>query len=144
MLDLEALDMQDGPLDGPSIQWVSDLDGLLGQGAVLNFPTSRLRQGYHTITATATDSLGLTNVAVVHLFALVQPPPQLSLLISGAQGYVTWPSSYTNDYVLQVSGVPNGGWTTLTNAPIVLDQLQGLPVNPSASAQRFYRLLLRP
>ncbi len=142
-LDVEASDMQDGDLSGSSVEWRSDLDGPLGQGTVLNFPASRLRQGYHTITATAVDSKGLTNVAVVHIFALVQPPPRLSLVESGGQAYVFWPSSYTNEYVLQTS-VDLSAWSSVTDTPTIVGDQQGFPLGVLSGGPRFFRLVFKP
>jgi hypothetical protein len=53
-----------------SVTWSSDLQGDLGRGA----PTVKLQPGSHTITATVTDSLGLTSTATVHLQVEAIPP----------------------------------------------------------------------
>ena len=96
-LDAFVHDPQDGPLDGGSVPWVSSLDGLLGHGAVLNFEASALSEGSHHITATATDSAGLTNCAPVQKYILSAPPPPLSInLIGNDHADITWPSSVTN------------------------------------------------
>lgn len=64
-LSANAEDREDGPLDGQSVQWVSDLDGALGAGASLQFLASDLTEGQHTITVTATDSEGAMTAALV-------------------------------------------------------------------------------
>jgi hypothetical protein len=102
-----------------------------------------LTQGYHTITVSATDSEGLTNAAVVHVYALLQPQPELTIQVLGTQAYLFWPSSYTNSYALQSSAGLSSGWTTVTNKPVVSDQLQGVPVDISTGT-RFFRLMLQP
>ncbi len=53
-----ATDIEDGPLSGPSVQWVSDLIGPLGNGLSL---TVALDPPYtHQITCIATDSDAMT------------------------------------------------------------------------------------
>ncbi len=52
-----AIDTEDGDLSG-SLSWQSDRDGPLGTGGSITVPLST--GGAHTITATATDSGGLT------------------------------------------------------------------------------------
>ena len=49
-------DPDDGYLESAAIQWISDLDGLLGNGDEL--PTTALSEGTHVVTFTATDSDG--------------------------------------------------------------------------------------
>ncbi len=58
-----ASDDQDGPLTGNSLAWTSDVDGTMGTGSV--FQISTLSLGAHTITLTATDSLGATGTASI-------------------------------------------------------------------------------
>ena len=55
VLEAVALDAEDGVLDGASVAWSSDRDGVLGTRRLLS---ARLTEGLHTITATATDSDG--------------------------------------------------------------------------------------
>lgn len=56
-----AMDNQDGPLEGASLQWTSDREGPLGEGGTVH--TSLFELGWHTITLTARNSLGLTATA---------------------------------------------------------------------------------
>lgn len=59
-----AYDLQDGWLrSDAALVWSSDLDGVLGSGEVLNLHS--LSAGQHTITLSATNSLGLTATADV-------------------------------------------------------------------------------
>jgi hypothetical protein len=53
-----ASDVEDGDVTA-SLSWVSDIDGTIGSGG--SFSRSDLSVGVHTITATATDSGGLTS-----------------------------------------------------------------------------------
>ncbi len=147
-LDASANDLQDGVLSGTNVQWYSDRDGALGGGTILTFNARKLSEGYHTITVAATDSAGLTNSAVTHLFALHYPPPQLSMVISAAQTNATlsWPSYYTN-YVLQSGVNLASGWTTITNNPpsagYQTTYMQTVQVGLS-KGNSFYRLMLQP
>jgi hypothetical protein len=60
-----ASDPTDGTLTGASLVWRSDLDGMLGTGAMV--VTTLAHVGTHTITLTATDSLQLSASAQIHL-----------------------------------------------------------------------------
>jgi ELWxxDGT repeat protein len=57
-----ANDPQDGDLSA-NIEWVSNLDGLFGTGASIS--TDTLSVGFHTITATVTDSDGYSTSAQI-------------------------------------------------------------------------------
>ncbi len=60
-LQASASDVEDGDVSA-SLTWSSSLSGALGSGASL---TTTLLEGVHTITATATDSLGRTGSATL-------------------------------------------------------------------------------
>jgi len=64
-----ATDREDGVLPSQSLSWESSLDGFLDVGAQLE-PTD-LSPGYHVLTLTAEDSLGLTGQAQIGI--LVDP-----------------------------------------------------------------------
>jgi hypothetical protein len=51
-----GIDLEDGNLDGSSLQWDSNRDGPLGSGPSLVLPS--LSKGLHVITLTGTDSDG--------------------------------------------------------------------------------------
>ena len=153
VLEAAAWDMQDGLLGGTNVQWKSDRDGALGSGAMLTFDATQLSEGRHTITATATDSAGLTNSAVTHVLELQYAPPQLSLqftpatnefgIFFPASATLTWPSYYTN-YVLQSSTSLTSGWAAVTNPPPQLNGYeQSLNVGVS-NAHTFFRLVFQP
>jgi hypothetical protein len=65
----QATDSVDGDLSAV-IGWSSDLDGALGTGAVV---TTALSEGTHTVTATVTDSDGLSDAVQISL-GVIQPP----------------------------------------------------------------------
>jgi hypothetical protein len=68
-LQAMALDELDGRLDD-DIEWTSDRDGPLGQGAIL---APVLSEGSHAITASVVDSDGLTGADQIDI--TVSPPP---------------------------------------------------------------------
>jgi YD repeat-containing protein len=70
-----ASDLNDGDL-GASIVWSSNLEGTLGVGASLQSPV--LRVGAHVVTASVTDSEGLTSSATMQV-SVGQFPPQLRI-----------------------------------------------------------------
>ncbi len=57
----EATDIEDGALDGNSLEWWSNRNGVLGHGAEIL--AEALETGRHTITLTATDSDGKKGTA---------------------------------------------------------------------------------
>ncbi len=56
LLAADALDLQDGVLDGKSLSWFSSLDGALGTGSQIS--TQFLSPGDHTITVSTLNSAG--------------------------------------------------------------------------------------
>ncbi len=66
-----ATDPQDDSLSGESIVWRSSLQGRLGAGPAIS---AALEPGLHEITATATNSRGLSDVAKVEVRAVAVPP----------------------------------------------------------------------
>ena len=138
-LEATADDLQDGPLDGSSVQWSSSRDGLLGYGAVLNLEAGALSEGVHVITVTATDAEGLSSSAQVTIQVLRQPPPALAIQLNGSQIQLSWSSSVTN-YVLEgTTSLSSTNWTTMTNLPVAADITQTVTKNLS-NTNWFFRL----
>ncbi|MCP3960810.1 MAG: DNRLRE domain-containing protein, partial [bacterium] len=80
-----ASDPEDGDLTA-GLTWTSDLDGVIGSGG--SFSTSALSLGTHTITASVTDSGGLSAVDVITV-TVTLPPVQIVLTsIGGEDGWV--------------------------------------------------------
>ncbi len=74
-----AMDAEDGVLT-PGVSWTSNLDGALGMGGSL---TSVLRDGVHTVTASASDSGGRSGSAAI----TVTVAPQASTSTVASIGY---------------------------------------------------------
>ena len=71
-----ADDVEDGYLT-TSIEWTSDLDGVLGTAGSLQLTT--LSEGTHTITAAVTDAGGLTGSDTVTITIVVNQPPVVDI-----------------------------------------------------------------
>lgn len=67
-----ASDIEDGILTGARVQWLSNRDGVLGQGLTLDTPS--LSPGHHTITVVATDFDGMSTEASVDILITAAPP----------------------------------------------------------------------
>ncbi len=88
-----AIDLEDGDLTA-GLTWSSDLDGVIGSGG--GFSTSTLSLGPHTITASVTDSGGLTAVAAISLTVKL-PPVQVTLTSIGSEDGWVRESSENSD-----------------------------------------------
>ncbi len=64
MLTGLASDVEDGDISS-NIQWVSDIDGVIGSGGLIN--TSSLSIGTHQIVAIVTDSAGISDLETIVL-----------------------------------------------------------------------------
>ena len=108
-----ATDAEDGTLSG-SLSWSSSLDGALGTGA--SVATSTLSVGTHTVTASVTDSGGLSGSGVVSVtITAVGGCSDEVDFESGAAGWTNSPSSTcsTGSFVVGTPTlVVNGGVTT--------------------------------
>ncbi|MBU1219964.1 hypothetical protein KKF34_04175 [Myxococcota bacterium] len=76
-----ATDAEDGTLDASSLEWSSDIDGVIGNGSPLE--VSDLSDGTHLITVSATDSDGSTTSEQVHIVINTRFP----ILIEWMTGY---------------------------------------------------------
>lgn len=108
-----------GLLDEGSLQWVSDRDGLLGNGAIFN--TASLSVGLHEINLVADDGHGQTVIGQVIVTVVSTPndlPPQSNALSAGPDLVFLYPNA----------GIPSG--------KIYLDNLNlggNLPWNVTSS-----------
>jgi hypothetical protein len=71
----------------------------------------------------------------------VSPAPVLSI---AKKVFVAWPSGTATNWVLQAASSPNANdWSSVTNAPVVLDGQPGVVLDSGAS-QQFFRFLYLP
>ena len=104
-----ATDNEDGNLTA-SLSWSSDLDGVIGSGG--SFSTTTLSAGIHTITASVTDSAGLTGsagiVVIVNGTSNTAPVVSISAPANGssvAQGtLITFTGSANDAEDLDIGG----------------------------------------
>ena len=87
VLEASVDDAEDGTLAPASVQWRSDRDGALGEGARLLRRADTLSEGVHTLTVRATDSGGAGTERSVRLtvrrIAAPPPPPPASTYAFG-------------------------------------------------------------
>ena len=67
VVEAVAYDMEDGLVPSSHIVWGSSIDGSLGAGRYLVLSAADLTAGSHTLTVTATDSLGVSASASVDI-----------------------------------------------------------------------------
>ncbi len=129
-----ASDTEDGSLTA-NLSWTSSLDGAIGSGGAFS---TVLSVGIHTVTASVTDSGGLSGSDVVSVTVQATAPTSGSLLLSevlydtsGSDDTLEWIEIYNNDTVaIDLSGfsLGNGGLAYTSG----LMQLSGL-IQPGAT-----------
>jgi hypothetical protein len=89
----QVYDVDLGTLDGSSLQWVSDRDGVLGNGSMLS--TASLSQGLHEVNLVADDGHGQTTIDQV-IVIVVSTPNDLPLapdaLLAGPEIVFLYPA----------------------------------------------------
>lgn len=105
------------------INWTSDIDGDFGSGTSID---ATLSIGTHAVTASSTDSDGLTTSATVDVSftALISGPPNILLIIADDMG-IDASSSYD---VGGESKAPTPTLDTLANEGIVFDNVWANPL----------------
>jgi len=73
-------DFEDGVLNGSSLVWNSDIDGLIGYGSQLYLPAKSLSLGSHMITLTAVDSDGKEASTSVMVNVQDKNSPQVTII----------------------------------------------------------------
>ncbi len=97
-----ATDTQQGNM-AASIIWTSQLAGQIGTGG--SFSTTALGSGTHVVTATVTDSGGLTGAASVTISVVGAPAaPSNCLATAITQGFaqVTWTDNSNNELTFEI------------------------------------------
>lgn len=67
-------DLEDGRLEDASLQWRSNIDGIIGEGRIANVSGRILSRGDHIITLSVTDSDGATSEVLVEI-EITAPSP---------------------------------------------------------------------
>ncbi|PKD44764.1 choice-of-anchor L domain-containing protein [Rhodohalobacter barkolensis] len=83
-----ASDLEDGQLEGSSLEWRSDVDGFLGNGSVLQLVGSTLSRGIHNVTLKATDMDGAYAETSVKLEITAPSPTTTVSTRPGVQGTI--------------------------------------------------------
>ncbi len=75
VFDASVHDPEDGDLDGAQVQWSSDRDGSIGEGARITRRADLLSEGTHVITVRAIDADGASTSAQVsiHVQRVAEP-----------------------------------------------------------------------
>jgi len=137
VLQASAYDTEDGVLT--NIVWASSLDGALGSGELVVRDATTLTEGTHVLTATATDSGGLTNAATVSVTIYRDNPPLLNIALNNPNVLLWWSTNSTNYHLQRALSLP-GSWSDVTNSTsIVSNQVQ--VTLPASGAAKFYRLI---
>jgi len=132
VLDGSGVDLEDGALVGSSLTWKSTRNGQLGSGERLEFNTSMLKEGKHTITLMARDSAGATAVTSISLTVARNPgliPAILNLYPPEVGAVVEFDA--TNKTVTEGVRVANDGdsnlnWTATTqDSWVTVDKSSG-------------------
>ena len=88
-----ASDPEDGVLGGPSLTWISSLDGQLGTGSSLN--VERLSPGLHRILLQAVDIQGAAAVDSITIIFSSPPVVEITSPADGAQFPIGAPVSFS-------------------------------------------------
>lgn len=118
-----ANDTQDGNLSG-ALGWTSSINGTIGSGA--SFSTSALSVGTHTITASVTDSGGLTGSASISItITSNQSPPNAPgrpsfTNLGGGSGRINWADNSNNESGFRIERQKRVGssWTNATTVTV--------------------------
>ncbi len=121
-LEGSASDLEDGLLQGAALVWRSSVDGALGSGTPA---MATLTQGVHTLTLTATDSMGATGTASVTVSvnaannqpptATITSPTSMQTVFQGTALTFIGTGQDPEDGVLMGSGL---AWSSSLDGPL--------------------------
>ena len=96
--------------------------------------------GFRTSTNAAFDNIILTNSpSVAGIYVAQIEGPQLSIQTTGNQMAVSWPMNAAGLGLESSSSLNGGGWSPVTNAPVVVGN-QNVVTNAVSNSSVFYRL----
>lgn len=117
MLSASAYDTEDGSLSA-MIEWYSDRDGYLGQGASIS---SQLSVGTHVLTARVQDSAAVPSEASVSVLVNADQPPSSYCASYGSSTGFEWIQSVSVGGYVNNSG-NNDGYRSFAVQPISLSK----------------------
>lgn len=103
-------------------------------------PTPRVQDAFSTPGASPVPNVELTVLDVLGYTRIIAPRPSLSLIRSGTNVVIAWPTSFTGFTLQSVSNVNSGAWATVTNAAVIANGKFNV-TNAPAGTRRFYRLV---
>ncbi len=117
-----ASDLEDGMLQGAALVWRSSVDGAIGTGTSA---MATLTQGVHTLTLTATDSMGATGTASVTVSvnapnnqpptATITSPTSMQTVFQGTSLTFTGTGQDPEDGALMGAGL---AWSSSLDGPL--------------------------
>src|SRR5258708_17160380 len=99
------------------------------------YPECTLALSGNTLYGTTEQGGAYGNGPVFSLFI----PPQLTIIPSGPDVILTWPTNYTAFTLQSTTNLVSPVWTTNSPAPVVVNG-QNTVTNPISGTQQFYRL----
>jgi hypothetical protein len=101
----------------------------------------RVQDAYATAGTQPIPNVELIALDVLGYARVIPPPPPLSLLRSGNNVVLAWPTSFAG-FTLQsaTNSIAAPSWTTVTNLPAIANGLY-MVTNATAGPLKFYRLV---
>ena len=135
-----ATDLEDGEIGGDRLVWRSDRDGELGTGSELMVPTSRLSEGDHRLTVTATDSAGQTGEASRTLTVHRRPSVPLQIIYLDGAVEVGWPVTHSQWRLQGSHDAGSGEWFPVTEETLEAGEHVWVRFAPESDETLFFRL----
>ena len=113
-------------------------DGSYGTNSDGGYPVGGLILSNNTLYGT-THIGGTSGSGTIFSISLTASQPQLTILLSGPNVILTWPTNATGLVLQSATDLVSPVWTTNSPAPVVVNGLNTL-TNPMSGTQQFYRL----